>query len=139
MAATTQITERNTETTYDTVRVFLRAEHGDPLRVKELVAGNSDAVPAGPFTVVRRDQTYHGPKIWIESDTTGDQAFLTCPGPDSEAYLWRQTDKDWTKVAEVAMDFDGDPPQYDLCPHCNEPLSTTDHIRLSAIGACDPD
>lgn len=126
----------NTETTYSTKRVLMRAEHQDKLKIEGASeSGCSSDVP-GTVVVIRRDQTYYGPRLRVESLSTGTQYIITAPGPESEAVLWHSTSEGWKVVREVALDFDDSIPQYDICLHCNEPLSTVEHRRRAAVGAC---
>lgn len=136
MAVATNSHDRRSETTHSTKRVFMRAEHGDKIEISDTVSNSSDESIPKTATVVKRDTTYYGPKLRIEDEDCCGQFLLTAPGPETEAVLWRLTDSDWQGIAEVCLRFADDLPKYDICPHCNEPLSTIAHRRRSVIGVC---
>jgi len=126
----------STETKHSTKRVFMRAEQGDIIRVKDISSDQNEVDFPNDFTVVKRDLTYFGPKLRLEPHSNDDQYRMTIPGPNSEAVLWCQSDFEWINIARVSVDFAGSYPQYDICLHCNEPLSTVEHRRRSIIGVC---
>lgn len=126
----------STETEHSTKRVFMRAEQGDLIRVKDISSDQTEGdIPKG-FTVVRRDLTYFGPKLRLQPHSDDDQYRMTIPGPNSEAALWCQSDFEWLDIARVSVDFVDSYPQYDICLHCNEPISTVEHRSRSIIGVC---
>lgn len=126
----------STETRHSTKLVFMRAEHEDAIRITDEISNyGKDLIPK-KFTVVKRDLTYFGPKLRLEAISEADQYLLTIPGPNSEAILWCQSESGWKMIAQVSVDFADSYPQYDICLHCNEPLSTVEHRRRSVIGAC---
>jgi hypothetical protein len=129
----------NTETSYPTKRVFMRAEHKDEIELHNASpSAQKKDIPEGAI-VVKRNLTYYGPKLRIESLNDGEQYCLTVPGPDSEAILWELADTGWRRMAEVSLEFSGSVPKYDFCLYCNEPLSTVAHRRRAAVGACTED
>jgi len=126
----------SSETEHSTKRVFIRAEQEDIISITEILSRyNKSHVPKS-FTVIKRELTYFGPKLRVEDYSGKEQFLLTIPGPKSEAVLWYQSDSEWETIAQVSLDFDDSYPQYDICLHCNEPLSTVEHRRRSVIGAC---
>ena len=125
----------NQQTTIETRRVFLRAERGDQLRVIDVIEEIDDEEIPTELTLVRRQMTYYGPKLRVEGED--EQYLLTSPGPDSQALLWHLEEFDWTRTAEVRVEFSGELPQYDICPACGEPISTMAHERRSLLGTCD--
>ena len=129
----------DTETSYPTKRVLMRAEHKDEVKIHGAsVTARKNNIPDEAL-VVKRSLTYYGPKLRIESLDTGEQYLLTVPSPDSEAMLWELGDTGWERLAEVSLEFGDHIPNYDFCLHCNEPLSTVAHRRRAAIGACTND
>jgi len=124
------------ETDHSTKRVFMRAEHGDTIQITNVLSSKDEPSIPSEFTVVKRDLTYFGPKLRIDPHTDDDQYRMTIPGPDSEAVLWYQSNFEWREMATVSVDFSGSYPQYDICSHCNEPLSTVEHRRRSVLGVC---
>lgn len=141
MAVSTESGDKaeSTETTYSTKRVLMRAEHKDELEMHETSASTYDGDIPVNVVVVKRDLTYYGPRLRIESLDAGEQYILTVPGPESEAILWHLTDVGWKEMAEVSLDFGKSIPSYDICLYCNEPLSTVAHRRRAAVGACQMD
>ena len=139
MAMSTSQEYETGEITYSTKRVFMRAEHKDKIRIHCVSTLTPKEDPPGTAMIVKRDLTYYGPKLRIESLDDGSQYLLTVPGPETEAILWYRTEAGWQEMAEVSLDFEGAVPQYDICLHCNEPLSTVAHRRRSAIGTCGKD
>lgn len=137
MAVATQQKDEWSETTHLTKRVFMRAEHDDVIEFSDTIAKYCNKNVPDVATVVKRDLTYYGPRLRIEADGDGEQYLLTAPGPETQAILWSQTGREWKKIAEVCINFDGSPPQYDICLYCNEPLSSSAHRRRSVIGACE--
>lgn len=128
-------------TDFDSKTVMLRAERHDPLRITEIV--ESAVVPGSIpeiFVVSRRADTYYGPKLVTEAQ---QRTFcFTAPGPDAHILLWELTSSNgdghqrWTQLAEVKVDFDGEPPAYNICAECGEPIQTAVHERLSLLGRC---
>ena len=141
MAISTENRARNesTETTYLTKRVLMRAEHKDELEMHEASASDYNGNIPERVVVVKRDQTYYGPRLRVEPLDADEQYILTIPGPKSEAILWHLTDAGWKEMVEVSLDFGESIPQYDICLYCNEPLSTVAHRRRAAVGACQRD
>ncbi|WP_152422238.1 hypothetical protein [Natrialba asiatica] len=127
---------RTSETKHPTKRVFMRAEHNDTLEICDVINTIRDGHIPDTATVVQRDLTYYGPKIRIEAHSNHEQYLLTAPGPNKEAMFWQYTEAGWEESAEVCLDFYGEIPQYDICPHCNEPISTVAHRRRSVTGTC---
>lgn len=136
MAVTSNQHGERPETTHSTKRVFIRAEHNDDIRISDTISRFADVDIPDIATVIKRDMTYYGPRLRIEGNNNEKQYLLTAPGPEKEAILWDQSNASWREVAEVSLEFEGSLPQYEICPHCNEPLSTVAHRRRSAIGAC---
>jgi hypothetical protein len=137
MAVATDQPESHEETTYQTKRVFMRAEQNDRIETTEVVDNFQGKPVPETFTVVQRVMTYFGPRLRVEADTDAKQYLLTAPSPETQALFWRQIQSDWAKAAEVCLDFSDSLPQYDICLHCNEPLSTVEHRRRAAIGVCE--
>lgn len=126
----------DTETSYPTERVLMRAEHKDEIKLHNAsLSARKKNIPE-EVIVVKRNLTYYGPKLRVESLDDGEQYFLTVPGPDSEAMLWELVDTGRQRMAEVSLEFSGSVPKYDFCLHCNEPLSTVAHRRRAAVGGC---
>lgn len=135
--ATADVRSSNlTETEHSTKRVFMRAEQDDTIRIKNILSEQTKQDIPSVFTVVKRDLTYFGPKLRLEPHSDNDQYRMTVPGPKSEAVLWSQSDFEWVAIARVSVDFADSYPQYDICLHCNEPLSTVEHRRRSVLGVC---
>lgn len=126
---------------FDSKTVMLRAERRDPIEITEIVdaAVPEEAIPKS-FTVARRSHTYYGPKLVLDAD--GRTFLLTAPGPDVHLLLWElqsmgsNGQQRWTQLAEVRADFGGDPPAYNICTDCGEPIQTAEHERLSLLGRC---
>ncbi|MFC7213702.1 hypothetical protein ACFQO4_06350 [Saliphagus sp. GCM10025334] len=139
MAAATNKQYTCSETTHSTKQVFMRAEHEDRILINRVIDNpHSEKIP-NTATVLKRDITYYGPRLRIEDLTDNNQYLLTAPGPETEAMLWQKVNSNWQKIAEVSLKLDEALPKYDICPHCNEPLSTVAHRRRSVIGACKND
>lgn len=139
MAITTQNPNTDTETTHSTKRVFMRAEHNDEIELHEIsLLSTEGSIPKNAI-IVKRNLTYYGPKLRIESLADSKQYLLTIPGPESEAILWELVESGWVQMAEVTLEFGESLPQYDMCLHCNEPLSTVSHRRRAAVGGCTRD
>lgn len=136
MAAATNLQNGGSETTISTKRVFMRAERDDKLRITDVIENIGEKSIPNTATVIQRNETYYGPKLRIEAPDGPEQYLLTAPGPETQAILWSKSGSDWREIAEVCLDFDESTPQYDICLHCNEPLSTVAHQRRSVIGAC---
>lgn len=115
----------------------MRAEHGDFIEITHVDENMEGEDIPSIFKVIQRDVTYFGPKLRVGSGSEKNQYILTAPGPESQAKLWQTCKKGWKEMGEVSLDFKGEPPKYDVCLHCNEPISNTEHRRLSLIGACD--
>ena len=139
MATATTEPSTNTETSYSTKRVLMRAEHKDEILLYGASTSSRTKDIPKNVIVVKRDLTYYGPKLRIESLDDGEQYFLTVPGPETEAMLWELVDTGWQKMAKVSLEFGESVPKYDFCLHCNEPLSTVAHRRRAAVGACAKD
>lgn len=129
------------ETTFDCKKVALRAERHDELHVSEIKERyQPDGSIPDSFIVAERTQTYYGPKLVLEAGS--ENYLVTVPGPESQLLLWRSDpgangfQKGWTKLAEVSIEFGDELPQYDLCPHCGEPLKTLEHERMAGFGGC---
>jgi hypothetical protein len=137
MAAATNRQDGLSETTHSTKRVFMRAEREDRIIITDVVENSGGENIPDTATVVQRNNTYYGPKLRIEAPDKSEQYLLTAPGPQTQAIFWCRSGSDWQEVAEVCLDFDGSVPQYDICLHCGEPLSTIAHQRRSVIGACE--
>ncbi|WP_143414130.1 hypothetical protein [Halovenus aranensis] len=125
------------ETDFPTKRVFMRAEHGDSLLIIEKINTFQDMDIPERVSVVQRDLTYYGPKLRVEETSENKQYIITAPGPESQAMMWKYCGQDTQKIAEATLKFEETAPQYDICPHCNEPLSTVAHRRRSVVGACE--
>lgn len=110
------------ETSYESKKVMMRAEHSDEIQIEGL----------GTCTVIQRSPTYYGPKLRIEPVASDEQYFLHAPGPNSELQL---SDVDGTELRTVTAKLESTK-QYDICAHCNEPLDTIEHRRRSFIGTC---
>jgi len=128
--------EKSRETDHPTKRVFMRAERDDVLHISDVCSKFSDLTIPDALTVVKRDLTYYGPKLRLSSCSASEQYRLTIPGPESQAILWQYSSSGWKSIAEVCLEFSDSYPQYDICLHCNEPISTVEHRRRSVIGAC---
>lgn len=139
MAAATNGQGTCSETTHSTKQVFMRAEHEDEILIRGVIDNPRDEKIPNIVTVLKRDLTYYGPRLRIEEPHDSNQYLLTAPGPETEAILWKKVNSDWQEIAEVSLELDGPLPKYDICPHCNEPLSTVAHRRRSVIGACKND
>lgn len=128
-------------TGFDSKTVMLRAERKDPIKITQVVdsAVPSQMIPSA-CVVTRRTDTYFGPKLLLDAD--GRTFLLTAPGPDMHLILWelQSTGENghqrWAQLAEVMADFDGEPPAYNICIDCGEPIQTAEHERLSLIGRC---
>jgi len=125
------------ETIFSTKRVFMRAEHEDTIRIAKTIKRFQEEAIPDSGTIIKRSLTYYGPKLRMENHSNCEQYLLTAPGPESQAILWFYDGEDWKKLAEVCLEFKGSPPQYDICLHCNEPISSVAHRRRSVIGACE--
>lgn len=124
-------------------KALLRAEPEATLQVTAVHAG-MQRIPE-KLVVVRRSNTYYGPKIHlraaIEDDSDADGFLLTCPGPDSHPILWRSvTDSEGfvhtrSKVAKVSVEV-FNVAGYDVCEQCEEPITDPLHRALAAAGQC---
>ncbi|WP_337653258.1 hypothetical protein [Halomontanus rarus] len=113
---------RDRETNHQSKKVMMRAEHTDVIDVDGL----------GECTVVKRDQTYYGPRLRIEPVGGGEQYVLHAPGPRSALQL---SASDGTPLRSVSAELEG-VKQYDICLHCGEPLRSVEHRRRSVTGTC---
>jgi hypothetical protein len=143
-SGTGDVTPGDPETSYESKMIALRAERHDELKVTGVVNHfHPNGTVPDKFIVAQRTDTYYGPKLILDAGTVN--YLLTAPGPDSQLLLWEsQTGVDgfrtgWAKLAEVEVAFSDDLPQYDLCPHCGEPLKTLEHERMAGFGECPVD
>lgn len=122
--------------------VMLSAERDDNIRVdsiEEEFAVN-EQVPDS-LVVLQRVNTYFGPKL-LTTDSEGNHYLLTAPGPESFLILWGEhksktgNRESWFRQAEIRASLSDDVKKYHLCPECGEPIKSSDHIRLAAIGQC---
>lgn len=128
-------------TDYQSKRVMLRAERGDPIRIRTVTSRfNPSVTIPDRLEVERRAATYYGPELLLVSDS--NRFLLTAPGPMSQLFLWADTvDTDevregWTRIAEVQAELDGTGTRYSICPDCGEPIKTAEHDRLALLDRC---
>jgi len=118
-------------TEYSCKEVMLRAERHDTIVVEGY----------GELTVAARTETFYGPKLEATGPDGESAYMLTAPGPAHDLWLWRAIETEegfhegWELVDEVIAEV-GDVSQYDICPHCGEPLKTAEHERQAAVGMC---
>ena len=135
MSGTTPVTENRSKS------VMIKAGLNDRLRVENVINHfKTETDVPRELTVIRRSNTYFGPKLELES---ADESYLiTAPGPNTQLLLWEGVTSDgqfissWDQLAEVEVDFMGDLPQYDICMDCGEPIKSVEHERLAAFGTC---
>lgn len=130
------VNKADKQTSHSTKSVFMRAEHGDGIVIRDTLQLDPEVEIPADFTVIERELTYFGPRLRVESINRAEQYLLTAPGPNSEAQLWENKKKGWERSGEVILDFADELPQYDICHYCNEPISTIEHRRRSVIGTC---
>lgn len=120
---------------------MIKATRDDVLRVTEIVEHLTPGVDVPTeLTVIRRSQTYYGPKL--ETTANNTNYLVTAPGPNTQLLLWRGISTPdnylvrWKQLAEIKADFTDNLPQYDICPDCGEPIKSVEHERLAAFGTC---
>lgn len=119
-------------TEYSCKEVMLRAERHDSLVVEGY----------GELTVSRRTETYYGPKLECTGPDEESTFMLTAASPAHDLWLWRAIETEgglqegWELVDEVTAEV-GEVSQYDICPHCGEPLRTLEHEQQAAVGLCN--
>lgn len=91
--------------------MFLRAQTGDPIHIREIKTTFQENEIPDVVSVIHRQQTYLGPKLRVEADKGDEQWKLTPPGPNSEAIIWKIQDMEWIQVAEVMLEMGDDLPQ----------------------------
>lgn len=102
---------------------MLRAEREDEIRVEGY----------GLYTVIRRDETYYGPKLRLEPRHGEEQRLLHAPGPDEELQLSSSIGAPLSRVYAALESVK----QYDICPRCGEPVKTAWHCRMMLLGTCE--
>jgi len=121
--------------------VMLKASRDDQISVEKVASHLKPEfeIPQ-ELCVVRRSETYYGPKLETEA---GDECYLiTAPGPNTQLLLWKgQTNNNgylvrWERLAEIQAKFSGNIPQYDVCIDCGEPIKSAEHERMAAFGPC---
>lgn len=121
--------------------VMIKASRGDQLSIEKVVDHLKPecGIPK-ELQVVRRSETYYGPKLEIEAES--GTYLITAPGPNTQLLLWRgQTNENgylvrWERLAEVQAEFSENVPQYDVCTDCGEPIKSAEHEKMAAFGPC---
>lgn len=125
--------------------VMLASERNDRIQVTEEVQRfNEEITIPEEVSVIRRTDTYFGPKLLVHAEIGGEDYnyLLTAPGPDSHLHLWGAdlTDegmrKGWNVGAEVKAILSTEQPPYEKCAQCSELIRTIHHERKAVLGMC---
>lgn len=121
--------------------LMIKATRGDEISITDVVEHIEPQfeIPE-QLEMVRRTDTYYGPKLEAKSD---DASYLiTAPGPNVQLLLWKAVTDDegylikWDQIGEIKADFTDEIPQYDICQKCGEPIKNVEHERLAAFDSC---